>query len=188
MPENIPINQQPEWPNNPPTNHQENSSVWSSPGVFNYRDGTFLGPISDASFILPYSYFLNTYDESIVCQKHRTTMRNTITFTANERSETYCLVCIMDMLREKISPVGQSDSTAETKPAKEIQLFASVMQHLERLENILVKMYKKQELNGSDLAFQSSLNLLYGTPEKSGRYGILKNNEKERADKPPEVK
>jgi|WetSurMetagenome_2_1015567.scaffolds.fasta_scaffold509885_1 hypothetical protein len=52
-----------------------------------------------------------------------------------------------------------------------------VQKQIERLENALIKMYKKQELKGSDLSFQSSLDLLYGKPEKSGRYGILKKKE-----------
>ena len=56
--------------------------------------------------------------------------------------------------------------------------FSVILGHIERLENILVKIYKKQELKGSDLFFQSSVDLLYGKSEKSGRYGILKNKEK----------
>lgn len=56
--------------------------------------------------------------------------------------------------------------------------FLAILNHLERLENALVKVHKKQELTGSDLSFQSSLDLLYGKSKKSGRYGILKNKEK----------
>jgi hypothetical protein len=57
--------------------------------------------------------------------------------------------------------------------------FLTILNHIERLENVLVKISKKEELRNSDLFFQSSLELLYGKPKKSGRYGILKNKEKE---------
>lgn len=63
--------------------------------------------------------------------------------------------------------------------------FLAILEHIERLENVLVKVSKKEELKGSDLSFQSSIDLLYGKSKKSGRYGILKG--KERADKPPEI-
>jgi hypothetical protein len=56
--------------------------------------------------------------------------------------------------------------------------FLTILNHLERLENALVKIQKKEELKNSDLSFQSSIELLYGKSKKSGRYGILKNKEK----------
>lgn len=54
------------------------------------------------------------------------------------------------------------------------QLENTFMTQVEHLENVLVKINKRGNLVESDLNFKSSLDLLYGKPEKSGRYGILK--------------
>jgi hypothetical protein len=56
--------------------------------------------------------------------------------------------------------------------------FSELKEHVERIENLLVKIYKEKEIKGSDLIFDSSVNILYdkNNRNKSGRYGILRNS------------
>jgi hypothetical protein len=51
--------------------------------------------------------------------------------------------------------------------------FNLVMKRMEQLENLLIKINKRETIIPSDLIFQSSSDLLSEKSEKSGRYDIL---------------
>ena len=123
---NMPLlNQQPEWLNVPAnsdsTANQSDSSADQNIGT------VFINAPPPASFF-NISWVSNpapitivgslNYVEAIVCQRHRTTYRQTITFDIDGTQETYCLGCIRDAIRERVAPINQSEMTdsAVTEP------------------------------------------------------------------------
>jgi hypothetical protein len=135
-PEEHSFNQQPEWVNSPneiPNRNRDSFNPITVPLAYAMRilpeeiPLPVIGSVSmefrsDSSATV--GVFSSAISDSIVCEKHETTLRETVTFTIDGTSETFCLKCILEMIKEKIAPINQSPRASDSTSERSTQRFS----------------------------------------------------------------
>jgi hypothetical protein len=144
---NIPLpNQQPTWLNTPgvysdsTANQSDSSAIDSNSGRNIYVDLNRTPEFFNVSWVPNPAPGITI---PIVCQKHRATIRETITIHIDGTpDETYCLACIRDLLKERLLPVNQTPLT----PDEQVRVVPTVRLENVRLENTQLDMSQRSLL------------------------------------------
>jgi len=73
-------------------------------------------PTPDAQFI---RVIPPNPDGVVICQKHGTTLRETVSFNVNGHVDVFCMACIVDLIKERLLPINQSTTTTDSTSSQE---------------------------------------------------------------------
>ncbi len=88
-----------------------NGDVYVAPSEGNIEGLT--PPWPDSSGSTAGVYLQSGLSESIICERHRATIRETVTFTVDGTPETFCMKCLLEIIKERRISPRTSDSTLE---------------------------------------------------------------------------
>jgi hypothetical protein len=95
------------------------NSIGINPSFFEVSLVT--NPAPDAQFI---RVIPPNPDGVMICQKHGTTLRETVSFNVNGHVDVFCMACIVDLIKERLLPINQSTPTDSTSSQEPVQRYS----------------------------------------------------------------